>query len=164
MTYLPSRIEEYSYHTLPENFSNISIDVYKALRLERRGLAVTLWLQEAKKHYVNPNDDTITPLTAGRVIDDIVREFKDVIKNCPVLVCGNCKTSYLPHKDQGACFLEITSISQTDNFVCNPCIKTEEERRANLHNIHPPPFNEWPEWVKEAFGPAKHLEADMTYS
>lgn len=155
-----SKIIESKYHTLPDDFSQISVDVYKALRLGKRGLSVTLWLQEVRKLSA-PNDDTITPLTAGRVIDEILERFQDDIKNCPVLVCGDCSVSLLPRKDMGVSFIEITDISERSYFVCKTCIKNEEERRANLHNIHPPPFIEWPAWAKEAFGPAKHLEENM---
>lgn len=159
-----SRLIEYPYISLPFGFPAISVSVFRALKTGKRGLAVTLWLQESKKYYVVGDISSPTPLTAGKIIDDIISQWGESIKYTSVLDCCECGKSQLPFgSGLGISFYEESESGSFKKFACNNCIKKEEDRiEASTSDIYPPAFNLWPSWAKEAFGPKKQISKDGT--
>lgn len=159
-------VQEFRYQIYPR-FPRISIDVLKALKIEKRGLAVSLYLRDLRlrRPEFDPTnqDPELTEwngsnvvkdkgsLVAGRYIDNLVKEHGEEIKNINIFNCCECRQMFIAYEECGILF----SLDGNDqkHFACKDCIKKEELKRAENTDVIP--FDQWPNWAKEAFGPKR---------
>ena len=154
-----------TFETFPSLPDSATFDIIKALKLKKRGLAVTLLLQELRKQRVEFNNternDLISKefnqvnlpedkgsLVAGSMIDILLKDHRESINKIQILYCCECKDTFIPRNSSIGTLFSFDD-GKNIHFACRECIKKGQE---NVKDISPPPYEEWPGWAKEAFG------------
>lgn len=145
------KFTEYRFETLSDGFpKNFPVTAFTALQIGRRGLAVASYMAALK---LTENDSIV----AGREIDRVRDCFPNDIINVKAFQCCECQKRILPYDSSSGVLFSTPEEPETRHFACEACIQREKEKRdAQTEDVFPPPFEEWPEWAKQAFGPSNH--------